>query len=404
MEINNGRLSFWVSLLVFSFLIASQFSVYILGMRLSAYRIVLLLAFFPVVNIYFSRIKKLSVDYFVFAVAGLMFVTMLINHGSDKLAYGASQVLETIVPYLMGRVYIQNKANLIAFSDVLFKLILLLLIPVIYESFTGYNLLIHPFGGEIFRSAQGYIRFGLYRAFGPFDHPILLGVFVTAGFALTTISKKNGIAKYLVVLAVSFTSISSAAYLMLAIQIAMLKIQRLAHARLASFAAALIGLYIFINIFSNRTPMAVLSSYLSIDSVTAYYRILINRYAWENVMQHPFIGIGLNDWARPDWMPPSIDNFWMLVAVQYGLITLTCLVITVYLSLKSTYVNYDTSESIGIRVLLISIIVVLITVDIWNVVYVFFWLIIGISNSLGQFKLPTPINELPHKDRLPSVT
>ena len=150
--------------------------------------------------------------------------------------------------------------------------------------------------------------------------------------------------------------------------------------------------------------MEVLSSYLALDPATAYFRILINRYAWENVMQNPFIGIGLHDWVRPKWMPPSIDNFWLLAAVQYGLITFTCLMIVVYLSLKSTYVNYDTSESIGIRVLLISIIVALITVHIWNTAYVLFWLIIGISNSLGQFKLPTPINEHPQKNHLARVT
>lgn len=402
MEKNNISLSSWIPLLVFSFLVSSQFSIYFFGLRLSVYRVVLLFAFFPVAKMYFSRIKKLPADYFVFVVAGLMLVTMLINHGSGGLSFGGSQVLETIVPYLMGRIYIRNKENLITFADILFKFILILLIPVIYELFTGYNLLIHPFGGEILRNEQG-IRFGLYRAEGPFDHPILLGVFTVTGLALTSISKKNDFTKYLVILIVSFTSISSAAFLMLAIQIAMLKIQRLAHARLSSFAVVLIGLYIFISIFSNRTPMEVFSSYLSMDPATAYYRILINNYAWDNIMNHPFVGIGLNDWVRPVWMPSSIDDFWLVVALEFGLITFTFLIIVVYLSLKSTYVNYNTSESVGMRAMLIAIIVSLITVHIWNALYVFFWLIIGISNSLGQFKSPSPINELTHKNSLPKT-
>ncbi len=391
MEKNNDHISSWITLLVYSFLISSQFSIAILGLRFSVYRIVLLFAFFPVAKIFFFRIKRLPVDNFVFAVAGLMFVSMLVNHGSDELAYAGSQVLETIVPYLLGRVYIQNKENLIAFADIHFKLILLFLIPVIYELFTGYNVFINTFGGVISRNNEG-IRFGLYRAEGTFDHPILFGIFAVAGFALTSISKKNGIAKYLVILVVSFTSISSAAFLMLAIQIVMLKIKRLAHARLSSFAFVLIGAYSFINIFSNRTPMEVLSSYLTMDPATAYYRILINSYVMDTVMQNPYFGIGLHDWPRPDWMPPSIDNFWLLIAVQYGLITFTCLMVVVYLSLKSTYVNYGTSESVGIRVLLISIIVAAFTVHMWNASYVFFWLIIGLTNNLGRFKPSNSIN------------
>lgn len=397
MKTNIDRLSYWVPLLVFSFLVSSQFSVYIFGLRLSIYRFVLLFAFFPIARIYFSRIKKLPVDNFVFAFAGLMLVTLFINNGSAGLAYGGSLALETIVPYLMARVYIQNKENLIAFADIYFKLILLLLVPVIYELFTGYDLLIHPFGGEILRNDQG-VRFGLYRAQGPFDHPILLGFIAAAGFALTTISKKNGVARYLVILAVSFTSISSAVFLMLAIQVAILKIQRLAHARLSSFASVLIGSYLFIDLFSNRSPAEVLASYLTLDPATGYYRILINSYVWENVMRNPLIGIGLNDWTRPAWMPPSIDNFWLLIALQYGFITLTCIIIVVYLSLKSTYVNYKTSESVGIRAMLIAIIITLITVHIWNALYVFFWLILGIANNLAQFKPPTPINEPPQEN------
>ncbi|HEY4963078.1 MAG TPA: hypothetical protein VIH90_00075, partial [Candidatus Saccharimonadales bacterium] len=269
MEKNSDHLSSWITLLVFSFLVPSQFSIEFIGLRLSVYRIVLLLCIFPVAKIFFSRIKRLPVDNFVFVTAGLMFVSMLINNGSDGFAFGGSLVLETIVPYLLGRVYIQKKENLIAFADVHFKVILLLLIPVMYELFTGHNIFIHTFGGVVGRNLQS-IRFGLYRASGPFEHAILLGIFAAAGFALTSISKKNGIAKYLAILVVSFTSISSAVYLMLAIQIVMLKIERLAHARLSSYAFVLIGAYVFINILSNRTPMEVLSSYLTMNPETAY--------------------------------------------------------------------------------------------------------------------------------------
>lgn len=381
---SSSRVSPWVTLLIFSFLIPSNFSIEILGLRLSAYRIVLLLSFLPAAKIYFSSIKRLPVDIFVFVAAGLIFVSMLVNSGSAGIAYGGAMILETITPYLLGRVYIRNKENLITLADVHFKVILLVIIPVIYEVFTGYNFFINTFGGEITRNLQG-IRFGLYRAEGTFDHPILFGIFAASGFALASIANKNGIAKYLVIPVASFTSISSAAYIMLAMQIVMLRIERLANARLSSYAFMLIGAYIFINIFSNRTPIEVMSSYFALDPATAYYRILTHTYAINSVMQNPYFGIGLNDWSRPTWLSQSIDDFWLVIAVQHGIIALICLFIVIYLSLKSTYVNI-TSESAGVRVLLISIIAAGFTVHLWNASYVFFWLLIGLSNNLGKFK------------------
>ena len=385
MEKNSEHISTWITLLVFSFMISSQFSIDILGLRFSVYRIVLLLASLPVAMVYFSRTKKLLVDRFVFVTAGLMFVSLLVNHGADGIASGGATILETIVPYLLGRVYINNKENLIKFADLYYKVILLLLIPVTYELFTGYNLFINTFGGEVIRNGQS-VRFGLYRAEGPFDHAILFGLFVASAFAIASISNKNVITKYLIILAVTFTSVSSAAFLMIAMQIALLKIKKLANARLSSIAYVIIGVYIFINIFSNRTPFEVLSSYLSLDTETAYYRLLINQYAMVSVMNNPFFGIGLHDWVRPSWLAPSIDNFWMLIAVQFGIATFACLCIVIYFSLKSTYVNSTTRESVGIRALLFSIIIAAITVALWNALYVLFWLIIGLSNNLAQFK------------------
>ena len=380
---NSDHISPWITLLLFSFLIPSNFSIEIIGLRLSLYRIVLLLSFLPVAKIYFFHIKKLPADIFLFVAVGFMFASMLVNNGLGGFAYGGSIILETIVPYLLGRVYIQEKENLIAFADVHFKAILLLLIPVIYELVTGYNLFIHTFGGTVLRNQES-IRYGLYRAEGPFDHAILLGIFAAAGFSLTSISRNKGIARYLAIFCVSCTSISSGALLMLAMQTAMLKVRRLAYAKLSTFALLLIGAYVFIDIFSNRSPIAVLSSF-ALDPNTAYYRILTHTYAMDNAMQNPYFGIGQNDWSRPEWLSASLDDFWLVLAVKHGLIALACVAIVIYLSLKSTYVN-ATSESIGVRVLLFSIIVAAFSVDLWNALLVFFWLLIGLSNNLGQSK------------------
>ena len=47
--------------------------------------------------------------------------------------------------------------------------------------------------------------------------------------------------------------------------------------------------------------------------------MLIWHYGSASALNHPLFGVGLNEWERPEWMPPSIDNFWLFLAVRYGL-------------------------------------------------------------------------------------
>jgi hypothetical protein len=85
------------------------------------------------------------------------------------------------------------------------------------------------------------------------------------------------------------------------------------------FAAGFAALYVSLDLLSNRTPFHVLVDYASFSSGSAYNRILIWQYGTDNVAANPFFGLGLNDWERPGWMSSSVDNFWLLVTMQYGL-------------------------------------------------------------------------------------
>ena len=78
-------------------------------------------------------------------------------------------------------------------------------------------------------------------------------------------------------------------------------------------------IYLAIDLFSNRTPFHVFVTYFTFSTVSAYNRILIFEYGSAEVMRNPIFGIGLGDWIRPVWMSDSMDNFWLLIAVRYGL-------------------------------------------------------------------------------------
>ena len=84
---------------------------------------------------------------------------------------------------------------------------------------------------------------------------------------------------------------------------------------------------------SNRAPLVVLISYITFSTSTAYNRILIWRYGTDDVMGSPLFGIGLNDWSRPIWMGSSVDNFWLLWAMRYGLVGFLLLAIPILLIL-----------------------------------------------------------------------
>ena len=77
--------------------------------------------------------------------------------------------------------------------------------------------------------------------------------------------------------------------------------------------------YFSIDLLSNRTPFHVIVTYLTFNVQTGYNRILIWQYGSAEVLRHPIFGIGLGDWERPAWMSSSMDNFWLVIAVRYGL-------------------------------------------------------------------------------------
>ena len=48
---------------------------------------------------------------------------------------------------------------------------------------------------------------------------------------------------------------------------------------------------------------------LAFDAKTGWGRTEIFQYGAAEVLRHPIFGIGLNDWVRPWWRKPSVDNF-----------------------------------------------------------------------------------------------
>jgi O-antigen ligase len=202
-------------------------------------------------------------------------------------------------------------------------LIVLLLMPeTIPESITGYHFL-QPNAVSIGR------RMGLERAYGPFDHPILLGCFcattlglswyVLAGNARLPLGRLVRLGGVIVS---AIMSVSSGTVAFLAVQLIGIVwdgLTRKIPRRWWILLGILAALYIAVDFTSTRTPLTVAMYYLTFSPETAYGRMAIWDYGTLEVQRHPLFGIGNNSWEHPTWISDSIDNFWLATAMMYGI-------------------------------------------------------------------------------------
>jgi hypothetical protein len=151
--------------------------------------------------------------------------------------------------------------------------------------------------------------------------------------------------------------------------------------------------YLGIDLFSNRTPFHVFVTYFTFSTQSAYNRILLFDYGTAEVMRHPFLGIGLGDWTRPVWMSDSMDNFWLLIAMRYGLPAWAMLVGLV-LGLVVTAARRQGLPETWRRArhawafTLFGIAVAAATVHLWNALFVLFLFLIGAGAWLADAPLP----------------
>lgn len=276
-------------------------------------------------------------DYLVIFYCIWAYIALSANHGAGTVSeFAVMFFVETTGAYLVGRIYIRNRADFFCFIKYLLIIAMISIPFVIVEMKTGRPVII-----EFIRSVNpapdiirlpGNVnyekRIGLERSQFTLGHPILYGVFCSSlmALALTVRTQNMGVfAKTfwgVVVAASTFASLSSAAFLSALLQLAILGFERttrMIKARWKLLAAAFVAAYIVVDILSNRSPIVVFVSVFSFSPATAYNRILIWEFGSAEVWRHPIFGIGNNDWVRPSWMVPSIDNHWLLQTMRYGL-------------------------------------------------------------------------------------
>lgn len=395
-----------VTALVIALALPTETSIYVGSLRLSPYRIVLIITFFTSLSMLFSRRvgKPHGVDFLMIGHSLWVLLSFFVNEGAGQgIESGGIYIIESLGAYLVGRCWIRTREDFEAFCRVVVFLVIGMLLFTIPEALTGYHLIREAFRAVLGGAGLPYIepRLGLSRAFGSFDHPILYGTFCATTFAATyyvVCAARIGLRQIMTVSAVglaTFLSLSSGAFVAMGIQAMFVGWDRVTRGisnRWSILASLFAASWIMLSLLSNRSPIKVFISYMTFSAHSAYNRILIWEYGTKEVARHPLFGIGFSDWQRPDWMhSSSMDNFWLVTAVRYGLPALVLLLAAVLLTMyklgglrriDASLHRYRSAWIIGIA----GIAIAGITVHFWNSLFGLFMFLLG----TGVWMINTP--------------
>ncbi len=272
-------------------------------------------------------------DIFFFLHIFWALLALAVNNPDRVVQNIGSAALEFLGGYLIGRAYIRKKEDFAAMIRFFMLLVICMLPLALFETMTGRPIII-----ETIRKIPGIYsvgivnieaRMGLERVQALFAHPIHYGLFCSGVFSLTFVGMKGITSTPVrwvvsgIVLVSVFFSLSSGALLPVILQ-SFLILWALIFDKVQARWLILLGLialmYVAIDLLSNRTPIKVFMSYATFSAHTAYWRSLIFEWGMVNVWNNPIFGLGLNDWIRPWYMRSgSMDNFWLVMAVRYGI-------------------------------------------------------------------------------------
>ena len=327
---------------------------------------------------------------------------------------GGIYIAEFAGSYLLGRLYIRSYEDFRALSQAFVMIVVGMLAFTIPEALTSVHILHDGIAGATGGAPAPFIeqRMGLERTFGPFDHPILYGVFSAAAFSMAyfvlaekRLTNWSGMAKVLGVAVATFLSASGGPYVVLMMQMFVAAWERVfgrIQGRWRMLFALFGVIYVCIDLFSNRTPFHVFVTYFTFSTVSAYNRILLFEYGTAEVARHPLLGIGLGDWVRPVWMSDSMDNFWLLIAMRYGL-PAWALLVGLMLGLIFAVGRRKNLPDAWKRArhawafTLFGITVAAATVHLWNALFVLFIFLIGSGAWLYDAKVPAASPSLPKR-------
>ena len=249
--------------------------------------------------------------------------------------------------------------------------------------FTGYGAHMDTIWDDAF-------RFGLRRATGPLEHPILFGFVSAIGFlfALSIKVRWRSLCIFGCIVGVIVCG-STAAW-----QVAILGSALLIYSRMFRKLKnkwVLLWTFIFVAIAvifaSSSRPFGQLIELFTIDPSTAYYRLYIWNSVGPAILQNPYFTVLEGDYDYRG----SVNSVWLVLSLQYGMV---CAIFTALSMLGSCSIptrNYNTDLSLveqsvaeTTTILILLSVFMGLTVHLWGSSWILLGLLVGLRAHLGE--------------------
>ncbi len=373
------------------------------GLRITPYAGLLIIFIGPMFLAFLNdRTNRfVALDFFMVAHVGWMALAVLYTEGLSRGVFVVNTALTSLGGYMIGRVLIRGPGDYERFFRYFFYGLLFYLPFAVLELLTK-QVPVRDFLRLIaevdFRPNNA--RVGLNRVQAFLEHPITYGMFCSIGVAnLYYIyrgrwfkrASRTGTAVIMTLL-----SLSSAPTIALGIQFALISWDRMLKGVRHKWVGLLLIVAVTVSVLHLASPhglVGLVIDNLSYESETGWARVEIFDYGSAEVMRHPFFGIGFAEWIRPFWRNSSVDNFWLVVAMRYGLPALFFLLGGLAIHAVRIMSRRDLSEEwAGLRMGYVAawagVVFVLATVHIWGTAYIFIMTYMGAGAWL--YTTPTP--------------
>ncbi len=286
-----------------------------------------------------AAFKWWRLDTFVtIAVAVHVAVELLMQPSMSTVINRAGYSLDTWFTYIAVRLCVTGHSECVRVCKALAIFLVPLALLGLVETFTGWQPYLPltqfcPWKPEV-RLTEA--RSGLYRAVGPFAHPIMFGICFATFLPLVYWLRhernywgKLAYATSLAAVVGALSSESSGPWMMVIVAILWLAIEKRGHLVKPLIISFVVGC-ILVGIISNRPFYHVIASYANPIGGSSWHRCKLIDCAIEDFGQWCLVGYGGQD---PGWGPAlgmehtDITNEFILAGVKYGILGVAALVL-----------------------------------------------------------------------------
>lgn len=257
-------------------------------------------------------------------------LSVAVNNPGAAVTFAGSNSVILLGGFMVGRTTIRNLDDFLGFVRV-FSIIILAALPLaLYETLTSDVLiprLIEAAGFGSVRDVNYSPRLGFSRVQLVFAHPIHYGFFCSLSVGLFFVAMRGQVSRFRRWLQtgaqglMTFLSLSSGPFLAMLIQMILifwLHIMKSYRRPWIILVWLMSALYVLLEIASNGPALYYIISKLAFNPATVNVRRILLDYGIDQIKVTPIFGINNRPWNLPPWMTGSLDNYWLGLALAYG--------------------------------------------------------------------------------------